>query len=181
MPLLILIPIVILGFVMLLLVLLPFGIWQRYRTGTARRRASRWLVRLNAWLLMASAALFALSAWVTGHWVEHALTYASAGLLLGAVIGIVGAWSTRFELTPDGRLHYTPNRWLVLALTLLVIARIALGMWQLWRTPPLGETTLLETLLAEHGNLFGVGGVLLGYALAYAWCIAARTPKRTPR
>lgn len=177
MPLLILVPLLVLGFAVLMLVLMPFGIWQRYRTGTARRRAYPWLVRLNAWLLLVSTALFLASAWMTGHWVAHASRYAVGGLLLGALLGIVGAWTTRFEHTPD-RLHYTPNRWLVLALTLLVIVRIVLGLWQLWRTPPPGESGMLVTLLADHGSLFGLGGLLLGYALAYAWCIAARIPKR---
>ncbi len=179
MPFLIALPVAVLILVMLMLVLLPFGLVQRYRTGTARRRAYWWLVRLNAWLLLVSTALFALGAWITGHWVPHAPSYAIAGLGLGAVLGIVGAWTTRFERQPDGLLHYTPNRWLVLALTLLVVARIVLGVWQVWRSPPPGEAGLLATLLADHGNLFGVGGVLLGYALAYAWCIAARTPRRS--
>lgn len=179
MPILIALPVAVLLLVMLMLVLLPFGLVQRYRYGSSRRRAYPRLLRLNAWLLVVSTLMFAVAAWITGHWVPHAPMFAVAGLLLGALLGIVGAWTTRFEHV-DGRSHYTPNRWLVLSLTLLVVVRIALGVWQAWRTPPVGDPGLLATLLADHGNLFGIGGVLLGYALAYAWCISARTPRPSP-
>lgn len=173
MPLL-LIPLLLLAVVVLLLALMPFGLWQRYRLGRARRRALPWLVRLNGWLLVASTVIFIAGASISSLWIDHALTFALPGLLLGAALGIIGITATRFERLADG-LYYTPNRWLVLALTLLILARLALSAWQLIHTTPEDVAqTPLTLLLADHGNLFAVGGIVLGYALAYAWCLRTR-------
>ena len=170
MPLL-LIPLLVLGVIALWALLLPLSLLQRYRTGKARRRAWPPGVRINAWLLLASAALFLLGAWIGGRWIEAAAGHALVGLACGVLLGIVGLWLTRFERNAQG-LHYTPNAWLVLALTLLVLARIALGVWQAlerWtaRVP-------LPELLAGHASLFAVGGLLLGYYLAYTWGLKRR-------
>lgn len=174
MPLL-LIPLLVLGVVALWAVLLPFALLQRYRFGKARRRAQPWIVRTNAWLLSLSALPFVLGAWVSGHWMPGALLHALAGLAAGIVLGVAGAWTTRYERTPEG-LYYTPNPWLVLGITLLVAARIALGVWQLLRhlrteAPVVGTTA---AMLADHASLFALAGLLLGHYGAYAWCLRRR-------
>ncbi len=170
MPLL-LIPLVLLAMVLLWLLLMPLALWLRYRRGHARRRAVPWAVHVNAWLLTGSAALFVLSAWLLGLWVDGALPHAASGLGGGVVLGIVGSWLTQFEHEPGG-LFYVPNRWLVLALTLLVGAQIAFGLWrtaQSWRGG-VGH----EAWLAQQGSLLAVGGLLLGYYLAYTWGVWRR-------
>ena len=175
MPLL-LIPLVLVAVLALAVLLYPLGLVQRYRTGVARRRALPWLAGLNAWLLAVSSLLFLGSAWISGHWVALALRYACCGWLLGVLIGIAGIWATRFEHHPEGA-WYTPNRWLVLALTTLLAGRIALGMWQaLW--PPSGVQPTWLRMLADHASLFGMAGVLLGYYLGYAWALRARLSRR---
>lgn len=169
MPLL-LIPLLFLGLLALWAVLLPVSLVQRYRMGKRPRRAHGWVVATNAWLLLVSAGLFAASAWLASPWIEGALPYAAGGLALGVALGIVGLWTSRFEWR-DGSLHYTPNAWLVLLLAILVAARIGLGLWQLlsrWRDAG------LPALLADHASLFAAGGLLLGYALAYAWGLKRR-------
>jgi len=179
MPLL-LIPIALLALVLLWLLLTPLALWQRYRRGHARRRAVPWALRVNAWLLSASAALFVLSAALIAVWIDGALRHATIGLGGGVVLGIVGLWLTPFQREPAG-LYYAPNRWLVLALTLLVAARIVFGLWhaaQLWRGGA-GH----EAWLAQQGSLLAMGGLLLGYYLAYTWgvyrrCVAERGPRR---
>ncbi|GAB3309465.1 DUF1453 domain-containing protein [Luteimonas notoginsengisoli] len=175
MPLL-LIPLLLVAVLVLAVLLYPLGLVQRYRAGVARRRARPWLAGLNAWLLAVSALLFVASAWVGEHWVAHALLYACCGLLLGVLIGIAGIWTTRFEHHPEGA-WYTPNRWLVFALTMLLAARIALGIWQtLW--PPSGVQPPWLRMLADHATLIGMAGVLLGYYLGYAWALRARLSRR---
>lgn len=170
MPLL-LIPLLFVGVLALWALLLPLALIQRYRYGKARRRAQPLAVRVNAWLLLVSAPLFLLGAWIGGFWVAGALAHAAAGLGAGVAVGIVGIWLTRFERTPQG-LFYTSPAWLVLLLTTLVAARIALGFWQmLQRWQAAGS---LPALLADHAGLFAVGGLLLGYALAYAWGLKRR-------
>ena len=171
MPLL-LIPLLVVGFIALWAMLLPLALLQRYRRGKARRRAQGWVVTGNAVLLSLSAALFLLGAWIGTRWIDAALPYACIGLGIGVVTGIAGLWASRYEQMPDG-LYYTPNRWLVLTLTTLVAARIALSGWQLWQRWHMGGAAGWQ-LLDDHASLFAVGGLLLGYYLAYTWGLRAR-------
>ncbi len=170
MPLLLL-PLAVLAFVLLWLLLLPLGLVLRYRNGRARQRAVGWVLASNAWLLLVSALVFLASAWGSGHWVAQALPWSAAGMLAGLLLGVVGVWRTRFEITPAG-FHYTPNRWLVLMLTVVVAVRIGLGMWQ--GISHIRGGADAGDWLAETGRLFTVGGLLLGYYLAYAWGLRRR-------
>ena len=164
MPLLLL-PLLVACLVLLWLLLMPLALWQRYRLGRARRRAVRWVATLNAWSLLLSVALFLTGAWVAGHWVDAALAHAGAGLLAGLVLGAVGLGLTRFESTAQGT-FYTPNRWLVLALTLVVAARIAYGLYRMEQAWVAGAHA---AWLSQQGGVLAVGGLLLGHYLAYAW------------
>lgn len=172
MPLLVLIALLFVAVFALWALLLPFSLWQRYRHGHARRRASAWMVRANTWLLAASVPLFMAGAWIGSYWMPHAVRDAALGLCAGVVVGIVSLWLTRFE-REAGQLFYTPNRWLILALTGLVAMRIGFGLWAGWQrfaanaAPPLA-------LWAQAGGVIGVGGILLGYYLAYTWGLRAR-------
>jgi hypothetical protein len=176
MPALLLIPLGLLLIVALWAVLLPFSLWARYRSGRARRRVQGWVVRANAWLLALSVAMFLASAAFAALWVGHALRDAALGLALGTVVGIASLWLTRFEPDATGY-HYTPNRWLVLGLTLLVAARIVVGVWLAWRRVAGGAAEPVAAWL-QAGGWLGVGGVLLGYYLAYTWGLRARLPRR---
>ncbi|KQY50425.1 hypothetical protein [Lysobacter sp. Root494] len=164
MPLLLL-PLLVMGLVLLWLMLMPFALWQRYRSGHSRRRAVRWVVTFNAWSLLMSAVLFLFGAWVAGYWVDAALAHASAGLLAGMLLGVLGLALTRFEATSQG-VFYTPNRWLAMALTLVVAARISYG---LYRMEQAWAGDVHAAWLVQQGSVFAVGGLLLGHYLAYAW------------
>lgn len=170
MPALLLLPLLVIGIVALWVVLLPVSLRARYRAGRTRRPARPWLVGANAWLAAASVPLFLASSWFAGHWIEAALPGACIGLLAGAALGVIGLWLTRFD-KDDAGLHYTPNRWMSLALTLVVAARIAAGIWWTWRGPGAGDAL-------RGGSLVGVGGLLLGYALAYTWTLRARIARQ---
>lgn len=173
MPLLMLLPLLVACLVLLWLLLMPLALWQRYRAGHSRRRAVRWVATLNAWSLLVSALLFLAGAFLAGYWVDGALAYAACGLLAGMVVGAVGLGLTRFERTAQG-LFYTPNRWLVLALTLVVAARIAYG---LYRMEQAWADEAGVTWLAQQGSVLAVGGLLLGHYLAYAWGLRWRLPR----
>jgi hypothetical protein len=170
MPLLLLLPLLVVALVLLWLLLMPFALLQRYRMGRARRRAVPWVASVNAWSLLVSVLVFLFSAWLAGHWVEAALRHAIGGLGMGVLLGFAGLALTRFEATPQG-LYYTPNRWLVLALTLVVAGRIAYGllrMEQAW------ATDTHAAWLSQQGGVLAVGGLLLGHYLAYAWGLRRR-------
>lgn len=167
MPLL-LIPALLLCFLALLLLLWPLGLWQRYRSGRARRRARPGWATLNAAGLLLSSALLLAGAVLAGIWIEGAAWNAAAGLLAGLLTGAAGLWLARFE-AGNGQLHYTANAWLVLALTVLVAARVALAAWQAWYRAFEGVPAPVPwPWLAQPASLWAMGGLLLGYHLAFA-------------
>jgi hypothetical protein len=163
---LLLIPLVLLGVLVLALVMMPVSLVQRYRMGTARRPARGWVATLNVVTFTLSSALFLATAALTSFWVPEAFTYALLGLLAGCALGGAGLWLSQWEATPHS-LHYTPNRWLVLAITLIVTSRILYGFWrswQAWRSMGADPSWLAASGVA--GTL-AAGAVVLGYYLAY--------------
>jgi hypothetical protein len=149
-----------------LIALMPLSLVQRYRVGTARRLARGWVATLNLIALSISTALFLAGAAVTAIWVPGAFAYAAGGLGLGAVLGLAGLALSRWEATPSA-LHYTPNRWLVLAITLTVTARIGYGFWRAWQAwqAGVGDTSWLAA--AGVSGSLAAGAVVLGYYFVY--------------
>jgi hypothetical protein len=146
--------------------LMPLSLVIRYRAGTARRQARGWVATLNSVGLAISTSLFLTGAALTSLWVPHALLYSALGLLAGIALGIVGLWVSRWEHRPDS-LHYTPNRWLVLGVTLLVTARLLYGLWRGWHTmrDAAGGTSWVDAF--GVADSLAVGAVVLGYYLSY--------------
>jgi hypothetical protein len=149
-----------------LLAFVPLSLFLRYRAGTARRRARGWVAALNLGAFALSTGLFLLGAAVASFWEPRALPYALRGLAAGAALGVVGLWLSRFEAT-EQELHYTPNRWLVLAIMLVVTGRIAYGFWRGWQTwqAGAGDTSWLVAF-GVAGSL-AAGALVLGYYFAY--------------
>jgi hypothetical protein len=176
MPLLLVLVLVVLG----VIALIPISIIQRYRMGTARQRARGWLIGLNVAGLLLSVALFLVSAAFTTIWVPGAFTYTAAGLSAGAVLGIVGLWLTRWEPGLDA-LHFTPSRWLVLSITLVVTARLLYGFWRAvttWRMGVEGESWVVAAGVA--GSM-AAGAVVLGYYLVYWMGVRGRFRRHAVR
>ena len=161
-------PLILLAIALLLapILLMPLSLVIRYRAGTARRQAKGWVATLNSVGLAISTSLFLMGAALSSIWVPHALSYSLLGLLGGIALGIVGLWVSRWEHRPDS-LHYTPNRWLVLAVTLLVTARVLYGFWRGWHTLPdaAGETSWVSAFGVAQS--MAAGTVVLGYYLSY--------------
>ena len=154
--------------VLALIALIPIAIVQRYRMGTSRQRARSWLASINAVGLALSAIVFLISAAFSSIWVPYALTYSASGLGIGIVLGIVGLALTRWERSP-GALFYTPNRWLVLALTLVVTGRLMYGFWRAWHTWRVGVVDGSSWFAAAGvAGSMAAGAVVLGYYLAYS-------------
>ena len=64
-------------------------------------------------------------------------------------------------------MHYTPNRPLVLAVTLIVTARLLYGLWRAWHgwSSAVDDTEWLAT--SGAAGALGAGAVVLGYYLVY--------------
>jgi hypothetical protein len=154
-------------FVMLLVIaLVPFSLIQRYRLGTARRQARGWVATTNVLGLSASTGLFLATAALTGTWVPDAFTYTLMGLAGGCAAGLLGLAWTRWERTPHA-LFYTPNRWLVLIVTLVVTARLLYGFWRAWTTWRAGLQDESWLAVAGIAGSLAAGAVVLGYYLTY--------------
>ena len=152
--------------VLALTALMPLSLVLRYRAGTARRLARGWVATINVLAVALSAALFLVVAAVTSAWVPGAFTHALAGLAGGCLLGLFGLWLSRWEAAPRS-LHYTPNRWLVLTITLVVTSRLIYGFWRgwhAWRSTP-DDTSWLAASGAA-GSL-AAGAVVLGYYLTF--------------
>jgi hypothetical protein len=152
--------------VIALVLAMPFLLYLRYRTGTMRRRGRKWVANINLASLGLSAALLVWVAALTTFWVPRAFSYSLAGLAAGSLLGLLGLVSTRWEMTSRG-LHYTPNRGLVLLVTLAVVTRLLYGLWRIWhawRAAPSDGSWLASAGVA--GSM-AVGAVVVGYYLVY--------------
>jgi hypothetical protein len=144
--------------------------------GTSRQRARGWLASINLAGLSLSVVLFLAGAAVTSLWVPHALSYSAVGLACGCVLGIIGLWLTRWEPAP-GSLHYTPNRALVLAITLVVTARLIYGFWHGVHTWRAGFDDASWLGAAGIPGSMAAGAIVLGYYLAF-WIGVRRRLRR---
>lgn len=164
-------PLLILPFVLLLIpaviaLMVPFSVVQRYRAGTARRQARGWMALMNVVLIAVSIAMFLVTAAISSAWLHGALKYSALGLVGGFALGFLGLALSRWEASSRD-LHFTPNRWLVLTITLAVTARLAFGFWRAWhawQSTPSGESWLAASGLS--GSM-SVGAVVLGYYFTY--------------
>lgn len=149
------------------LLLMPLILFQRYRAGTARRQARAWIATFSLIAMSFSVMLFLVAAAVTTYWIPNAFAGAAAGLGIGCVLGMLGLLLTRWEFAPR-HLHYTPNRWLVLVITVAVSARLLYGLWRSWAFAQAGMHG--ATLVTAFGvpQSLGVGAAVLGYYLVYS-------------
>ena len=144
----------------------PFLLVLRYRVGIARRPARRWILTINLLSLVLSTALFLWIAALSNFWVPHTFGYSLVGFSIGVLLGLLGLKLTRWE--PAGRVvYYTPNRALVLLITLAVAARMLYGLWRIWHA---WHTTGHDSSWLASAGIAGsmsVGAVVLGHYLTY--------------
>ncbi|MGE5213578.1 MAG: DUF1453 domain-containing protein, partial [Nitrospirota bacterium] len=78
----------------------------RYRAGTARRQARRWVASMNVWMTSFSAVFFLSFTLLLSFWVGSAFRFALIGMGVGGILGLLGLAITRWERRPEG-LFYT--------------------------------------------------------------------------
>jgi uncharacterized membrane protein len=152
---------------------IPLALVQRYRMGVARQRARGWLATINVMGFGVSGLMFVLTAAMTTIWIHGAFVYTIGGLTTGSVLGVAGIWLTRWESTPTG-LYFTPNRWLVLSMTLVVTGRLLYGFWRAWHAWDPGLDHASWAAAAGLAKSMAAGGVVLGYYFVYWIGVRAR-------
>lgn len=166
MPIVVIVGVVLLALVAFMAVMLPLGIVLRFRAGSTRRRAWGWIVSLNLFASAISSTMLLVTAAISNRWIPDAFRYTLTGFAIGFLLGAVGLLLSRWESTHAG-LHYTPNRWLILLITLVVTSRILYGFWRAWdawRTTGGDESWLAASGAA--GSM-AAGAAVLGYYVIY--------------
>ena len=161
------------------ILIVPLSIVQRYRVGTRRQQARGWLIGINVFGMALSALMFLVGSAVSNFWIPNAFRYSGLGILAGCALGILGLLLTKWEPSPRA-LHFTPNRFLVLAITLTIAGRIAYSFWRAYET--WGHAADRQEWLVTWGvaEALAAGGVVLGYYLSY-WSGVRRRFKRHER
>lgn len=151
----------------IVLALMPLILLQRYRVGTARRLARPWLNTVTLVSMIVSVVFFLSAAAFTQIWVPGALRGAVFGVAIGCVVGVLGLLLTTWE-SGVRTLYYTPNRWLVLFITLVVSARVVYGFYRSFAAAQAGlsETSMIDAFGVPQS--LGAGGIVIGYYLVYA-------------
>jgi hypothetical protein len=152
--------------ILAVIALIPVSIIQRFRVGTSRRQARGWVARLNLIAIGFSAVLFLAGAFITSRWIPEVLTYTLAGFGAGCVLGLLGVALTRWEYT-GRRLQFTPNRWLVLAITIVVAARVLYGLWRTWEAWRASVESMAWVAASGVAASMSAGAVALGYYLIF--------------
>jgi hypothetical protein len=174
-------------FALLLFVLLAFAgvvllsLALRYRAGTARRQARRWVASVNVWMTSFSAVFFLAFTLLLSFWVDSAFRFALIGMCCGGILGLLGLTITRWESQPEG-LFYTPSRWLALLVTLAIAARFIYGWWRATHSgsnAP-GDQHWLITASGTQLSLAVAAG-LIGYYLVYFVGVRLRVARHEQR
>ena len=174
-------------FALLLFVLLAFAgvillsLALRYRAGTARRQARRWVASLNVWLTSFSAVFFLSFIVLLSFWVDSVFRFTLIGMGCGGILGLVGLAMTRWESQPEG-LFYTPSRWLALLITLAIAARFVYGWWHATHSGSnvTGDQHWLITASGTQLSLAVAAG-LIGYYLVYSLGVRLRIARHEQR
>ena len=174
-------------FALLLFVLLAFAgvvllsLALRYRAGTARRQARRWVASLNVWATSFSAIFFLSFTFLLSLWVDSAFRFALIGMGCGGILGFIGLAMTRWESQSEG-LFYTPSRWLALFITLAIAARFVYGSWRATHSSS-NITSDQHWLITASGTQLSlaVAAGLIGYYLVYSVGVRLRVARHEQR
>jgi hypothetical protein len=153
----------------------------RYRAGTSRRQARRWLASINVWATSFSAVFFLSFTFLLSFWVGSAFRFALIGMGFGGILGLLGLAMTRWESQPEG-LFYTPSRWLALLVTFAIAARFVYGWWRATHSGSSapGDQHWLITASGTQLSLAVAAG-LISYYLVYSIGVRLRITRHEER
>lgn len=150
---------------LILVALVPFIVWRlyaRYRRLVSRQKSRAWRHWMAAIFFPSILALLAVTSLV--HPVAEVAL--GGGIVVGAVLSHFGLRSTRFESTPEG-FYFTPNARIGIALTLLLVARIAYRFYEISAMQLDARSGQMQDFTRSPLTLALIG-MLLAYYAAYA-------------
>jgi hypothetical protein len=148
--------------VYLLIPLVLWRIYARIRRNIGRQRSRAWRHWFGVVFFPLLALLLAMTA-LTRPLAEAALAGGFAG---GAGLAVVALRLTKYERTEQG-FFYTPNAYIGVALSLLLVSRIAYRMVQMYGV----DAAALATTHADFGRsplTLGMVGLVAGYYAIFA-------------
>ncbi|HYU30831.1 MAG TPA: hypothetical protein VEW48_01595 [Thermoanaerobaculia bacterium] len=147
-------------FILILLPLLAWRVYMRFRRMVGRQRLSK----ARPWITLGifSTVIVVLMVFAAqGH--TQSLWGIAAGLPVGAGLALYGLRITRFEPTPQG-LFYTPNAYLGIAMSLLFFGRILYRLVEVYQiTAAHARPDFMKSPLT-----LSVFGLIAGYYTVYA-------------
>jgi cytochrome b561 len=141
--------------------LVVWRVYARIRRVVGRQRLSK----VRPWITVVAFPLVFLLLLATS--LAHPATGVSAlaGALVGAFLGVLGTRLTKFEVTPAG-LFYTPNAHLGIALSLLLVLRLA---WRFVMLQTNGRQFDPQSMqIGSNPLTMAIFGTLAGYYVTYA-------------
>lgn len=153
----------------------------RYRAGTARRQARRWVAKLNVWMTSLSVVFFLSFTFLLSFWVGLAFRYALIGMGIGGILGLLGLALTRWESQHEG-LFYTPSRWLAFLIVFAIAARVVYGWWHATHagsSAPVDQHWLTTASGTQLSLAIAAG--LIGYYLVYSIGVRVKIARHEQR
>jgi cytochrome b561 len=156
--------------------LVVWRIYSRIRRVIGRQRLSK----ARPWITVVVFPLIFVLLLATSLAHPAAGAAAIAGALVGVFLGVLGTRLTKFEVTPAG-LFYTPNAHLGIALSLLLVVRLA---WRFVVQQTAGRGLDPQSMQIGSSPLtMAIFGTLAGYYVTYAIGLLrwrARVSEQTP-
>lgn len=147
-----------------LLIFVPLVLWRMYsriKRNIGRQTLSMWRPWFTLTLFPIILILISLGAVSQ----PMKLLAMAGGIVAGAVLGVVGTRHTKFENTPEG-LFYTPNAHIGIALSVLLLGRLAYRMFQLYSIDPGAQPNPHD--FTNSPLTLSIFGLLAGYYVTYA-------------
>jgi hypothetical protein len=149
----------------------PFIVWRIYVR--ARRNIGRQPLqrkRLVALIVVFSVVTALIAAGSISY--PRVLAALGAGFLLGMPVAWLGVRWTKFETTPQGA-FYTPNTYLGLAMTLLLVGRI---VYRVVVLASMTNTGVRPPGFMQSPLTLAVYGLMAGYYITYYVAVLRRSP-----
>lgn len=163
----------------LVIILVAWRLYVRVKRMVGRQKSRPWRHWIAAILFPLLLVMIALPAMTK----PVALATLGMAVAIGIGLGIVGLRTTRFETTPLGY-YYTPNTHLGIALSLLLVARIAYRVFEYNVMSAADRATHMQDFGRSPLTL-AVFGVLAAYYACYAigiihWRMTTPLPGSVP-